>query len=52
MVLLLYLFIILVQSRMFMRKPESISGCPQGLEYLIDIDKFNAKQQCEAAGGK
>lgn len=35
-----------------MKKPDVIAGCQESLSYLVNIDKFSAKQQCEAAGGK
>lgn len=34
-----------------MKKSDVISGFQEGLSYLVNIDKFNAKQQCESAGG-
>ena len=35
-----------------MKKSDVISGFQEGLSYLVNIDKFNAKQQCESTGGK
>ena len=41
-----------VPQQQWMAKPQSIPGCPPGLEYLAQVDQLLVKQQVELLEGK